>query len=874
MIKRNRPGRAARLAPLVALFLGGALFGPTTAGAQFPDLAGNNPATAPGIPVVGVEIQGNRRIEADAILAVLGTRPDTVLSRSVIAADVREIYKLGFFRNVTVVSKDAPGGQIISFVVEENPVIRRVTVTGNSSMGAEEVTDVLTLTVGSTVDRPLIVENQERVKALYQAKGYYLAEVSHEIEPLADGAAGINFSIVEGEKLWLRNVVFRGAEKLDPDDLANVIQTKPWRWTSYMTQYWDNSGLYAEPIFYQDLDSINRLYMDEGFIRVKVGEPEVSITEDGIDVIVDISEGAQFSVGQVDVIGDESMDREQLLGMVGLTPGSIFSRGVLSDDVERVKGFYADRGFFDADVLPRTRVDDEALKVDCAFEVEKKDLYFVDRIEVHGNTRTRDPVVRREMSIAEGELFSAAAVKRSRARVRRLGFFEEVGIEAKRLAKPNRVALGVEVVERPTGSFSFGAGVGSTDGFVLNAAIRQDNLFGTGRALTTNADLGSNNSRFFLRFVEPYIFGTAASFSGTLSQTEREFLDFREQIRGLNFNTSYPLDESQTVFGSGYSFTGREVEGVDQFQASSLLQREEFQGDSTTSMITFSLRRDTRDDIRFPKDGQVSAVAMEYAGIGGLNQFLRLEARTTWFLPLRNRLFSDSTFIINSRIGWAIPLNDLSDFDLPQCTGTGPNDCQTWLAGSSGVHRPLETIDRDLKLPLTERYFLGGLGSFQVRGFKQRSLGPRRTILDQIGFPPDPDERLYIPSGYNDKTSKTPTCISAKGCNDADETDVDDFADLDLTDVIGGNKMFLLNLELQFPISEDLGLTGILFMDMGNAFSENESINPADLRFGTGAGVQWFSPFGPIMVVLGVPLDRLEDEKSSVFEFSLGGSQF
>ncbi len=371
MIKRNRPGRAARLAPLVALLLGGVLFGPTTAGAQFPDLAGKNPATAPGIHVVGVEIQGNRRIEADAILAVLGTRPDTVLSLSVIASAVREIYKLGFFRNVTVVSKDAPGGQIISFVVEENPTIRRVTVTGNSSMGAEEVTDVLTLTVGSTVDRPLIVENQERVKALYQAKGYYLAEVSHEIEPLADGAAGINFSIVEGEKLWLRNVVFRGAEKLDPDDLANVIHTKPWRWTSYMTQYWDNSGLYAEPIFYQDLDSINRLYMDEGFIRVKVGEPEVSITEDGIDVIVDISEGAQFSVGQVDVIGDESMDREQLLGMVELTPGSIFSRGVLSDDVERVKGFYADRGFFDADVLPRTRVDDEALKVDCAFEVEK-----------------------------------------------------------------------------------------------------------------------------------------------------------------------------------------------------------------------------------------------------------------------------------------------------------------------------------------------------------------------------------------------------------------------------------------------------------------------------------------------------------------------
>jgi outer membrane protein assembly factor BamA len=299
-----------------------------------------------------------------------------------------------------------------------------------------------------------------------------------------------------------------------------------------------------------------------------------------------------------------------------------------------------------------------------------------------------------------------------------------------------------------------------------------------------------------------------------------------------------------------------------------MIQREEFQEKTTASQLSLSLRRDTRDDPRFPKQGHITGGAVEFAGLGGLAQFLRLEGRSTWFLPLKKWLGFESTFVVNSRMGWAIPFNTIGDFDLPGCES---QECQDFLASDlvsdPSEIQPLTNIDTDLELPLTERYFLGGVGAFQLRGFRRHTVGPRRTFLNQFGFP-GTNDRVFYPSNYNPETGE---CLEGKDCNSIGDTDVDDFDDLDLSDVIGGNKMFLLNLELQFPIAEELGLMGLVFL---NAFAEDQAINPADFRFGTGAGVQWFSPFGPILVQLGIPLDRLDDEDATVFEFSMGGSSY
>ncbi|HTO08183.1 MAG TPA: outer membrane protein assembly factor BamA [Myxococcota bacterium] len=823
-----------------------------------------------GVVVSDIQVAGNRRIEADAVKAVIGTKVGDKITQSRLAEDVRRIYGLGFFHNVRVDIDRAPGGgALVTYQVEENPVIRQVSISGNQNIGSDDIKQKLTITVGSTVDYPLLMENKQRIEAQYQAKGYYQAKVDYTLEPQGEGSVGVNFDVVEGKKLKLREIDFRGNKALSDRQLRGAMQTKVWTLTSWVTQMWDNSGLYAEPLFYQDLDKIQRLYMDQGYIRVQLGEPDVQVSDEGIKVAVDISEGPQFHVGTVDVLGDETMDRDQLLSLLEQRQGDVFSRSKLTADVDRLRSFYGDRGFYDAAVNPITQVDPEKLTVATNFEVKKGELYFVDGIDLHGNTRTKDTVVRRELTIAEGDMYSTAAVAMSKMRVQRLGYFEEVDIGAKPSDEPHRVAMNVDVVEKPTGSFSFGAGFGSVDGFIISGSVRQDNLFGTGRSLSAGVDLGSINKNFYLRFIEPYVFGTQASLAVTGQSAASQYVDFEEKLTGASVNLSYPLDESYTYASGGYAFSGRKVTGFESVQAASLLQREEFQGLTTTSLVTFSLRRDTRDDLRFPKNGSVSGIAVEFAGLGGFSQFLRAEARTTQFYPLKRWLGFDSTFVFNSRIGYVLPFNNISDFSLPGC---GQSDC-TSLETVPQV-KFLQDIDTDLKLPLTERYFLGGIGAFEVRGFKQRSLGPRRTILSQFR---QGNALLFTPFGRETKTGQTTPqgqCKPGNVCNDITDQDISDFENLKATDVIGGNSMMLINLEFDFPISEELGLSGIVFLDMGNAFAENEFINPVDFRFGTGAGIQWFSPFGPIMVILGFPLDKLTDEQGSVFEFSLGGQQY
>ena len=643
-------------------------------------------------------------------------------------------------------------------------------------------------------------------------------------------------------------------------------------------------------------------YLDSGYIRAQISEPIVDVSDDGIEVTLEIDEGPQFHVGTVDVIGDESIELSSLQRSIVLSPGDVFSRSTLTDDVERVRFRYTDRGFYAAEVHPRTNVDPDALTVDLVFEVEKGELFFVDWIEVAGNTRTRDDVVRRELNMDEGGLYSYGALERSKARVRRLGYFEEVNVEAEETPEGN-LGLVVDVVERPTGSFSFGAGFGSVDGLLLTASIRQDNLMGRGYSLGASIDVGSSRRFGTLRFSNRALFGSPAAFAVAATLNEWEFSDFDQSMRGFTFDLSYPLDEGETRAGIGYGFSSREVDDFDLDDSASLIQREELQDKTTTSLINLSLRQDTRDDIRFPRAGHTATFGIDFAGLGGISKFVRFDAHTTKYWPMADRLGFDSTFVANTRLGYTVPFNSIGDFDLPSCPGTPDIGSACQLALVDPDLEEITRIDDDLELALSERYFLGGVGRYQLRGFEQRSVGPRRSTLIPVeeslitteggtrvfcstinGLSDQGSNFVYLTGGSTQEVfvvqqpdqscNFVGTGPRNLGPNDFNETDADDFADLDRTDVIGGNSMFLLNLELRFPLSEELGLEGSVFFDMGNAFAENDNINPADFRFGTGVATTWFSPFGPILLTFGIPLDPLDDEDSSVFEFSLGGQQF
>jgi len=848
-------------------------------GAPTEDLGGDD---ASAERVYEVRVRGNRRIEADAVRARISIRPGDPYRPSHIGKDVLEIYGLGFFRNVQVFSESTPDGRIVTFQVEENPVIRRVSITGNDSLDGDKIRDALTLTTGSTLDYALLFENRARIEALYRAQGYYLAKVSYEIDKISEGAVAIDFDVTEGTKLRLTEIVFEGNEAISSDELRQGMKTKPWRWHSIATRYLTNAGTYSEPVFMQDLRSVEDRYANKGYIHVEVQEPRIETSPDGLRVRVKIVEGEKYETGKIDVTGDDSIDLDALRGKLNLKQDDVFNRSALTADVEVLTSHYTDRGFYFASVNPRTQVDEDTKRIYVVFQVEKGPLYFVREIEFVGNTNTVDPVLREEMEVVEGQLYSARSVNVSRAKIQRLGFFEEVNLEPVQTDQPEQLDLEVRVVERPTGSLSFGAGFSSQDKFVVNGSLSQSNLFGRGWGVQASVDFGGRSNRLFLSFSDSHIRGSDWGIQGSIFRTQVKFQDFEQVQTGVDLTFSHALDRIGTSRGFvRYNFSSRDLtEGAD-INASSAIFRQVLGGSQTTSLLGVSFRSDTRDDRVVPTRGYQAAGSLEFAGLGGFSKFLRAEARfakywrTPGWLPYFGRR---STFSATFRGGWAIPFNQIDDFDLPGEFDTAA--IRPFLLVDEV--RLLSDIDDDIRLPLTERYFLGGLGTFQLRGYRARSVGPRRAVLRRTGA--IGTGTAFLPVGRDGTTGLCADVPLPVGnnqgdldgkCNSLEDKKNSDFEDLDETDVIGGNKFISTSFEYRFPISEQLGLMGILFFDAGNAFYEGQSVfDIAEWRYGTGVGALWFSPFGPLQVFWGFPLNKLDVEDSNVFEFSVGGATF
>lgn len=848
-------------------------------------------AAPPAERVAEVRIRGNRRIEADAIRARISTKPGEPYNPQQVAADVREVFGLGFFRNVKVLTEETKDGRVLTFDVEENPVVRQIAISGNDNIAGDKIRDALTLTTGATLDYPLLYENVARIEGLYRSEGYYQAKVHQRVEPLPQGAVSVTFEVDEGEKLRLAEIRFEGNDAFETSDLTSRMKTEPWHFYSYVTQYLDKSGTYSEPVFMQDLRGVEQKYTDAGYLQVELSEPRVDVEKDGLVVTVAVKEGPRFSVGKIAVKGDSNADIQALQEMLSLKEGAIFNRSFLTADVDSLTRHYTDRGYYFASVSPKTDMHQSSQIVDVEFEVQRGPLYFVKEVGISGNTNTRDNVVRREVQIVEGQLYSARAIDTSKRRLKGLGYFEDVTFEPKQTDYPNQLDLDVKVVEKPTGSLSFGAGYSTQDSFILTGALAESNLFGRGYAAQLSADIGGRTDRFFLSFSDPYFLGSGFSLGTTIYLTQLEYEDFEERRRGIDISVGHALSEDNTARAfATYGFNQRQVVENVGVSAASVIFRELLGDQLSTSMLGLSARIERVDDRIAPRSGYQAAGGIEYAGLGGFTNFLRAEGRGAYYLPAPQWFPLPSTFMFGARAGYTAPFNSISDFDFTNVfIGTG--------CAGQGQTCPINLIDSDLVLPLTERYFLGGLGTFQLRGYRSRSVGPRRSILyagDLGGFLSGAfgaskgvygPEGPYTPVGRNAGTGECidglPSGVNAQGdgdglCNSITDKKISEFADLDETDVIGGNKFVSLSVEYRFPISETLGLMGIVFLDAGGAFAENDSLfaNNGEWRYGAGFGGLWFSPFGPLQAFMGFPLNPLSVEDSYVFEFSVGGANF
>jgi outer membrane protein insertion porin family len=830
--------------------------------------------------VAEVVIRGNRRVEDEAIRARLRIEPGAAYDAGQIARDVRSVFEQGFFRDIEVLVEETPAGLRVIFLVTESPIVREIAVSGNENIDADKITEVLTLTTGAPLDYPLLRENAERVKALYRSEGYYLALVGFEIDEITSGSISVSFNVDEKEKLKLKEIEFLGNEAYSDSELKTDFSTKTWQFYSFATSWFDRTGTYSEPVFLRDLRLVEKKYADNGYVQSRVGEPEVIANEEGLFLKVTIDEGPQFSVGELGVEGDETIDIDALREKIQLAEGEIFNRSGLTSDVEILEAHFTDRGFFFANVNPITQTDPDTLTVNVQFVVEKGPLYFVRNVDIHGNTRTVDTVIRREIRLVEGQLYSARALQVSNARIRRLGFFEDVAFEPTTTEDPSQLDLDVNVVERPTGAFSFGAGFSSADSFIFTASLSQTNLFGRGYGANLSADIGGNSSRFFLSLTDPYFLGSTFSFSATAFLTQVRFDDFEQDQQGIELALGHPLTiDNRASISLRYGFSQRKVTQEDNVNAlAAPIARQVLQGEQSTSRIGVSLGIDTRNDRFAPTAGYAASGTLEYAGLGGFSNFLSLEGRAGYFFGAPHWLFERSTFVVSTRIGYTLPFNSMSDFDLADQSSTicaDPSNCL-----NSG---DLGEIDEDIRLPLTERYFLGGLGTTRLRGYEGRSVGPRRS---ELRFTDLSAGRVFHPVGTqlisNPATGElAAVCDDRPGsfnfgdqdgkCNSTSDKDFDDFDDIGETQLIGGSSYISSSIEYRFPISEEIGLMGFGFVDGGNGFIEGDILfDASEWRYGYGGGVLWFSPFGPLQLVLGFPVDPESNESSPIFEFSVG----
>ena len=766
-----------------------------------------------------IRISGNVRVEDDGIRLHLKSRAGETFDPAVVDQDVKAIFRMGFFDDVQ--AELSPDG-VLTYAVKEKPYIREVKIQGASQVSKEKIETALGVGARTILDRTKVAEGVDKVRKLYNEQGYVNAAVDYSVSVESSNQAVVTLDISEGNRLLIKRVAFEGNKAFSESDLKGLIATKEEWIFSFIT----NRGVLDRDMLTNDVAILSNHYNDNGYVEHKIDDPVILRARDGLEVVFRISEGPQYRVGKVELGGELIADGKQMLKSVKLTTGQIFRGSRLREDVTTLTDMYSNKGFAFAQVDPITKVDSNAKSVDVALVISKGPPVYFNRVLVAGNTKTRDKVVRRELLMNEQELFSGTKITQSRNALQRTGYFEDVQVTTKKTDQADAVDLLVDVKEGPTGTFQVGGGYSSGDGFLFNANVSEKNLFGKGQGVSGNFSIGSKRQDYIVSLTDPYFNDTKVAMGVDLFNTKREFTDFNEHKIGFGVNSNYPLkDFTVPFFGLGRKDKEKGSDELASDAAPSIW-------DYMRGGVAYDLTRETISGID-PASSQAIKDSAGTSLTSSVTPGITYDSRDHFFAPTEGTksafsmklagLGGDSRFIKSDLSGrWHYPL--LKD---PNWGG----NYVLALGGQLGYGIGLaKANDGKNDLPLFERYFIGGINS--VRGFSDRSLGPRE------------------PSCVTDNTT-SPATVTCSG-----------------SDVVGGNTAAVMNAELLFPIMEQYGVRGVAFFDMGNAFANG--INFGDLRRSVGAGVRWMSPFGPLRVELGFPLNKKPGDETSVLGFSIG----
>ena len=665
------------------------------------------PCSAADVTVTLIEVQGNKRIETATILAKIKTREGTVFSPSLIKEDIRVLYQLGHFEDVQVKTEGFENGLKVIFLIKEKPLIREITFEGNDELTLEKLKENLTLLPRTAFNMQLINENAEKIRLKYQDKGFYEAVVVPVVTELRGGDRNVVFYIEEGPEVKLEEVIVHGNKAISSDDIKSAIKNQEY----WIFSFLGHSGTLRTEELKDDIETIKNLYYNKGYIQIQVDEPKIDpktytfrecyfwgpkntyIRRSELIMQFFLKEGDQFRVGSIAVKGNVLISEEELFKEIKLTKGDIFSREVLRQDVARIMDRYDSIARPFANVIPQFNIDPDKKTVAITIDIQEGGEVRIGRIDISGNNKTRDKVIRREMRLDEGDLYSKKGLKRSYERINNLNFFETIELVPERHLQEPIMDLNVKVKEKLTGSLSVGGGYSSVDKLVAIAEITQGNLGGRGQLLKLKAQVGSTKKVYLLSFTEPYLFDKAVWGKVDLYKQLQEYDGYNLDTIGYALSVGKSFGEYVSTslrYGSDDSLMSNISTTNTVFAVQK--QLDTYGARMRTNSLTWSVGWDSRDYYLDPKNGTKDTVYVEYAGgeLGGDPNFVKSVADSAWYIPL----FWDTVFMARGRFGYVESL-----------------------------------IDKPI--PLDARFFVGGPSS--LRGFRYGSAGPMDASLNRLG---------------------------------------------------------------------------------------------------------------------------------------------
>ncbi len=655
-----------------------------------------------------INIVGNQRVDTDAIRVHISSQTGQPLNPTTVDNDIKSIYRMGFFTQVNAYVKREPSGAALTFVVAEEPLVSEIRFGGMTKISPsdEQIVNAMALHSGSLLDRVRVKTTARNIADVYQAKGYLDARVTSRTVAGPNNTVLLVFEVNEGPQVEISSVRFVGNHHFSSRLLQGAIQTKPHSIVSWIT----GGGILDQRKLQDDVDHLTAYYYSVGYLNARVGYPTLQRHGNSITVTFDISEGPRYQVGTVDITGDLRVPKSELQHQLTLKAGQPFSSTTMQHDVLTLSDFYSNRGFAYVNVDPRTSVNPSAQQVDVDFSVNPGSEVLVDRINITGNTKTSDKVIRRELVIQEQEPYSTQKIQKSKQRLDALGYFSNTRISTEPGPAPDKIDLDVAVQEANTAALQVGGGYDSYSSVFGNFIISNSNLFGGGESASASAQIGFLYRNFELSYTEPWFLDMPLSVSLSAFYDKLYLFSFDQTNEGFQINTGYPLAElgfkklgpfslEDITLGLGYQFESVGIGALPEFTTFQILR---YKGYSQVSEIMPSIRRFTVDNPQDPRSGSVANINVELAGLGGTRFVKGLLHWRSFFSYLKSPRWGEWVF-------------------SPGITyGIGSS-----LGGNNGS-----------ELPLYERFFPGGLGGGgDVRGYQIYSLGPQVTLFNQLGQP-------------------------------------------------------------------------------------------------------------------------------------------